>query len=86
MTAHPGYNVNNPPLYTYQQQILRPEYTCPSCRKPVKTRPVEDFPLKALIRTLAAATGENSPQKPEKPRSGTAKPSGPWDGFFPKAG
>ena len=88
MAAHPGYNANLP-LYAYHQhQLPRPQYTCPSCREPVKNRPVEDFTLKALVRTLAAATGENSPQRkePEKLRRGVARPSGPWDGFFPRAG
>ena len=87
MAAHPGYNVNLPPYIYHRHQILHPQYTCPSCREPVKNRPVEDFTLKALVRTLAAAAGENSPQKKEleQYRRGMAKPN-PWDGFFPRTG
>lgn len=100
MTAHPYYNVNNPPNYyrEYQnprilqaylptlQHQTQPQYTCPSCREPVKNRPVEDFTLKALVRTLAAAAGECSPKKPiieKQPGKGQgSRLSGPWDGFF----
>ncbi|RDB25247.1 hypothetical protein Hypma_008017 [Hypsizygus marmoreus] len=79
-------------LAQMQQQNPQPEYTCPTCREPVKNRPAEDFALKALVRTIAAATGENSPRKPVAEQLGRGKArapvrtSGPWDGFFPRAG
>ncbi|KAG6862354.1 hypothetical protein C0995_016052 [Termitomyces sp. Mi166 len=69
-----------------QQQTPQPQYTCPTCREPIKNRPVEDFALKALIRAVAAAVGEGSPKKPEKRARGktTVPQPGPWDAFFPK--
>jgi len=58
-----------------------PQYTCPTCREPVHSRPTEAFALKAIVRVITAATGENSPKKPI--RKGNALAAGPWDGFFP---
>jgi hypothetical protein len=61
----------------------RPEYTCPTCRKEVKNKPVEDFALKSVVRTLAGAMGEHSPTKKANGRGGgNGKAQGPWDGFF----
>ena len=63
-----------------------PEYTCPTCREPVRTRPTETFALKAIVRAITAATGENSPKKAiAEIRKGkaTSVAAGPWDGFFP---
>ncbi|KAH7919110.1 hypothetical protein BV22DRAFT_1123457, partial [Leucogyrophana mollusca] len=34
-----------------------PEYSCPTCRKEVRVKPVEDFKLKALVREVAGACG-----------------------------
>lgn len=64
----------------------QPSYTCPTCREPVRTRPTEVFALKAVVRTLAAAAGEKSPQKKTSvARKGKtpATTAGPWDRFFP---
>jgi hypothetical protein len=58
-----------------------PHYTCPTCREPVRTRPIEVFALKAIIRVVTAAAGESSPKKTINKNS-KAK-AGPWDGFFP---
>ncbi|KAG6920073.1 hypothetical protein DXG01_010141 [Tephrocybe rancida] len=83
--------LRNPQAATYyaqiQQQFPRPQYTCPTCRERVKNRPVEDFALKGMIRTIAAAAGEGSPRKVEIPGRGKATTSsvGPWDGFFSRA-
>ncbi|KAF9219562.1 hypothetical protein BS17DRAFT_769917 [Gyrodon lividus] len=63
---------------------LQPEYTCPSCRKEVVNKPVEDFRLKALVWEIAGSMGETSPWK-EISRKGGAPRSGPFDGFFPAA-
>ncbi|KAG5646823.1 hypothetical protein DXG03_002200 [Asterophora parasitica] len=67
----------------------KPEYTCPTCREPVNNSPVEDYTLKALVRTVATAAGDVSPRKPEKPGRGKtkapAREKGPWDAFFPRA-
>lgn len=64
----------------------QPKYTCLTCREEVRSRPVEDFALKALVRTVAGATNQASPQKPLQPKKdkrAAAAPSGPWDKFFP---
>ncbi|KAI6129409.1 hypothetical protein EDD16DRAFT_1471574 [Pisolithus croceorrhizus] len=42
---------------------MRPEYTCPSCRKTAVTKPVEDFRLKALVRHISDLQGEACPQE-----------------------
>ncbi|PPQ70525.1 hypothetical protein CVT26_013983 [Gymnopilus dilepis] len=59
----------------------QPKYTCPTCRELVRSRPTEAFALKAIVRTIATAAGETSPQKPAR-SIGAA--SNPWDGFFPR--
>ncbi|KAG7449617.1 uncharacterized protein BT62DRAFT_991778 [Guyanagaster necrorhizus] len=67
----------------------RPVFTCPTCRKPVKNRPVEIFVIKSLVRTVAAAQGESSPRKETaegRSRGKSKAPvrrEGPWDLFFP---
>jgi len=64
-----------------------PQYTCPTCREPVRTRPTEAFTLKAVVRVIAAATGENSPKKlvaENRKEKTAATAAGPWDGFFPR--
>jgi hypothetical protein len=52
----------------------------------VRSRPTEAFALKAIVRVIMAATGENSPKKPvadiRKGRAASVA-AGPWDGFFP---
>lgn len=69
----------------------QPQYTCPSCRSQVKTKPVEVYALKSIVRTVASALGETSPKKPApapaatRTRSSTLerRVDAPWDGFFP---
>ncbi|KIJ67464.1 hypothetical protein HYDPIDRAFT_25919 [Hydnomerulius pinastri MD-312] len=63
-------------------QRLRPEYTCPSCRKEVVTKPIEDFGMKALVREISGLKGETSPRKEISQNRGVSG-SGPFDGFFP---
>ena len=45
------------------QLLPKPSYTCPSCRAEVKSRPIEEFSLKAMVRAVAAANGETIPEK-----------------------
>ncbi|KDR75320.1 hypothetical protein GALMADRAFT_249347 [Galerina marginata CBS 339.88] len=64
----------------------RPNYTCPTCREPVRSRPTEAFSMKAIVRTIATAAGESSPKKsaPGTRKGKASVPApGPWDGFFP---
>lgn len=64
----------------------QPLYTCPACRVPVRAPPAEDFVLKSLVTTVAAAAGEQPPIKEVARRNQVGKgKSGPWDGFFPHA-
>ncbi|KAJ8518064.1 hypothetical protein ONZ45_g4842 [Pleurotus djamor] len=77
-------------LAMYDQANPQPEYTCPTCRVRVRTRPVEDFALKAIVRTVAQAEGENSPRKsaPTAAKNKGKKRqvlTSPWDAYFPKA-
>lgn len=57
-----------------------PVYTCPACRQQVRTRPTEAFAFKALVSTIATATGEPVPKQNAPPVKNTP---GPWDDFFP---
>jgi len=87
IAQNPQY-VNLPHLTTMITQYMpaNPTFTCPTCREPVRSRPTEAFGLKALVRTIANATGESSPKKKlQASRKGKAPGNtpGPWDGFFP---
>ncbi|KAF9528524.1 hypothetical protein CPB83DRAFT_854310 [Crepidotus variabilis] len=77
---------NHPHVKALLNQTLpqHPEYTCPTCREPITSRPTESFVVKAMVRTVAAALGECSPKKPSTGRGkAAANASGPWDGYFP---
>ncbi|KAI6000778.1 hypothetical protein EDD15DRAFT_1793764 [Pisolithus albus] len=63
---------------------MRPEYTCPSCRKTAVTKPVEDFRLKALVKHISDLQGEVNP--PESSHSHPVASTGPFDAFFPELG
>lgn len=56
----------------------RPEYTCPSCRKEVLNKPIENFRLKDLVREIAGMLGETNSRKATSSRRG----SSPFDAFF----
>ena len=68
-----------------------PPYTCPSCRLPARTPPVQNFSLKRIVRLAAESRGESSPRRPQAPppppmrgRGGARRdsPLGPFDIFF----
>ena len=72
-----------------------PPYTCPSCRLPARTPPVQNFSLKRIVRLAAESRGESSPRRPQAPpllppmppmrgRGGARRdsPPGPFDIFF----
>src|SRR6266849_7233231 len=42
-------------------------YTCPSCRLPARTPPVQNFSLKRIVRLAAESRGESSPRRPQAP-------------------
>lgn len=72
--------------------VPHPQYTCPFCRANVKSKPVEVYALKNLVRIVAKAEGEGEesprkevPSKEKGKRSGPVLSQGPWDRFFPKA-
>lgn len=92
LVQHPQA-VTHPQVATMLTNLLppSPQYTCPTCRAPVLTRPAEAFALKAVVRVITAATGENSPKKPvAENKKGkvagrtVALAAGPWDSFFPR--
>ncbi|KAI1796402.1 hypothetical protein LXA43DRAFT_987482 [Ganoderma leucocontextum] len=58
-----------------------PEYSCPTCRVLIRAKPAENFVVKHLVRTIAAAQGESPPE--EAPRPLQRALEGPFDGFFP---
>lgn len=71
-----------------------PPYTCPSCRLPARTPPVQNFSLKRIVRLAAESRGESSPRRTQAPppppvppmrgRGGARRdsPPGPFDAFF----
>ncbi|KAH8828127.1 hypothetical protein DL96DRAFT_1149114 [Flagelloscypha sp. PMI_526] len=68
------------------------EYTCPTCRNKVHRKPIEAFALKALVRKVASAQGEESPRKEAAPIAGRSRKRGarapparsdPFSQFFP---
>ncbi|KAJ6558510.1 hypothetical protein DFH09DRAFT_922415, partial [Mycena vulgaris] len=102
MGAHPAWDATNQPPYHLLSARIRthpliaamitaqgpqPEYTCPTCRAAVLTKPVEDYALKAIVQAVATSVGESSPKKdpvaPKRRGKGKAKAvDGPFDGFF----
>ncbi|CAK5281344.1 unnamed protein product [Mycena citricolor] len=82
------YDPRNPvvaAMVAQHHQTSQPQYTCPSCRKAMKSKPTEDFALKALIHTLAAAIGQSDPKEARRRGKGRAVASkGPFDSFFGK--
>jgi len=104
MTAHPGWHRTNEPSYhllnprfrahpyiaaMIAQQGPQPDYTCPTCRATVSTKPIEDYSLKAIVQAVATSVGESSPKKDpvvvKRRGKGKAKAvDGPFDGFFGK--
>jgi hypothetical protein len=71
-----------------------PPYTCPSCRLPARTPPVQNFMAKHIARLAAESRGESSPRRTQAPppppmpptrgRGGQRRdfPPGPFDVFF----
>lgn len=64
-----------------RERMPHPQYTCPTCREVVLTKPVEVYALKEMVRMVAAMLGgQSSPKKVVNRAHG-----GPFDGFFPNA-
>ncbi|KAG9307875.1 hypothetical protein JVU11DRAFT_13132 [Chiua virens] len=59
-------------------QRHRPEYNCPTCRKEVLNKPVEDFRLKGLITEIAERMGETNSHEGMTSHPGP----GPFDDLF----
>jgi hypothetical protein len=53
------------------------QYTCPTCRDKVCSRPIQNFAVKGLVRAVAGQIGETSPQKK------TVDAANVWSRFFP---
>ncbi|KIY53079.1 hypothetical protein FISHEDRAFT_69220 [Fistulina hepatica ATCC 64428] len=63
-----------------------PQYTCPRCRASVKTAPIEDYALKAIVAAVATETGEKPQESLVRRGKGKAKAQPaehPWAKFFP---
>ena len=61
-----------------------PEYSCPTCRVLIKTRPAENFVVKHMVRTIAGLQGEACPLPPPPPSLPGKPVEGPFDAFFPR--
>ncbi|KAI9510080.1 hypothetical protein F5148DRAFT_1182284 [Russula earlei] len=84
----------NTTLGHHRQAAARgpPPYTCPSCRHPARTPPVQNFSLKRIVSLVAESRGESIPWRPLPPaptqpprgRGGARRDyhPGPFDGFF----
>ncbi|KAJ7130163.1 hypothetical protein C8R44DRAFT_774957 [Mycena epipterygia] len=73
--AYPHYNVNTPP--NVYGALPLPPYSCPKCREKVRSKPIQNFALKGLVRAVADKVGENSPKKP------VGSSANVWNRFFP---
>ena len=60
----------------HMAQYPHPQYTCPSCRKAVTRRPVEDFKVKALVSWLGSVQGTKPPESRIPPGTGNTIFSG----------
>ncbi|KAJ7874178.1 hypothetical protein B0H14DRAFT_2569359 [Mycena olivaceomarginata] len=70
----------------------QPEYTCPKCRKPVLTKPMEDYSLKEIVQTVSGTemeergkfeTGQGSDGEMHWQKQ--KEKAGPFDDFFGRA-
>ena len=57
-------------LSMHMTQHPGPRYTCPSCRKAVNRRPVEDFKVKGLVSWLGSVQGIKPPESRIPPGTG----------------
>lgn len=53
--------------YEAMCQLPRPRYTCPSCRKDVTRRPIEDLKVKAIVSCLSTVQGIKHPEPTSPP-------------------
>ncbi|KAJ7757022.1 hypothetical protein B0H16DRAFT_1537735 [Mycena metata] len=67
----------NPYNPFFQQQIPLPAYSCPKCREKVRSKPIQNFALKSLVRAIAGPSGETSPKK------AVGGSNNVWSRFFP---
>lgn len=59
-------------------------YTCPHCRTPVTSRPIEPFTLTHIVRKVAKSNGEASPSRRHPGGAAAVGSTGRmWDRFFP---
>ncbi|KAI0684798.1 hypothetical protein BC835DRAFT_1387785 [Cytidiella melzeri] len=78
LSPHQRRAVKNELLIEYNN-IKKPAFTCPKCRDPVTTAPIECYALKHMVRTMAKwAKDGKTGQDDKTPQQGI------WDGFFPK--
>ncbi|PBK83584.1 hypothetical protein ARMGADRAFT_1037756 [Armillaria gallica] len=56
-----------------------PPFSCPTCHKRVKNRPVQLFCIKSLVHIVAPFLKETAPLRAK------AREKEPWDAFFPSA-
>lgn len=61
----------------------QPEYSCPTCRVVIRTKPAENFVVKHVVRTIAGVQGEPYPTAAPAPRMPGMPTEGPFDAFFP---
>ncbi|KAI1784737.1 hypothetical protein LXA43DRAFT_1066518 [Ganoderma leucocontextum] len=63
----------------------QPQYSCPTCRVLVRTKPAESFVVKQLVRTIATIQGDTPPEDAPRPLSVGHTSDGPFESFFPFA-
>lgn len=69
-------------IQTIERTMTQPNYTCPSCRTGVRHVPIEAFTVKAIVRTIAQAEGQSSPER-RRVNIRNGRREDPWSGFFP---
>lgn len=78
-------------IQQFYDTINHPDYTCPSCRKPVTTKPIEAFTVKNIVTAVAEAEAAEA-RLQGKPAASSrragpsrARENNPFGGFFPSA-
>ena len=61
---------------------VHPEYSCPTCRIQIKTKPADNFVVKHMVHSIAAIQGESCPLPPPPPPVHGKPAEGPFDAFF----
>ena len=78
-------------LQRIYNEMHHPDYTCPTCRKPVTRKPIEAFTVKNIVAVVTEAEAAQSRSQgkpvasPRRAGPSRAREDNPFGGFFPDA-